>query len=354
MNVLDRYIGRTIAGSVGMVMAVLLALFFFAGLADEFHKLGRGSYDIVDALQYTVLQLPKWAYEFFPLGALLGAVIGLGTLASNSELIVMRAAGVSIGRIALGVMKTGLVLMLVAFVLGEVISPPVMQYATEQRVKAMAKEVSFNTTQGLWAREGNTFVNVRRVDQSGRLLDVHLYQFDDAHRMQVMTHARSALPHGDEWVLHGVQQARFGPEGMVTRSQKQMRWQTLLNRQVVNVVAVEPRTLAIWDLRRYIDYLHDNGLGGERYELAFWSKVVAPFTTGVMIFLAIPFVFGSLRTVPIGQRILGGFLVGMGFYLANQIAGHAALVYDLPPGLSAALPTVAVFVAAVLWLRRLR
>ncbi len=354
MNLLDRYVGRTIAASVAMVMAVLMALFFFAGLADEFHKLGRGTYGIGDALQYTVLQLPKWAYDFFPLGALLGAVIGLGTLASNSELIVMRAAGVSIARIALAVMKTGLLLMLLAFVLGEVISPPIMQYATEQRVKAMAKQVTFNTTQGLWAREGNTFVNVRRVDQSGRLLDVHLYQFDEGHRLQQLTHARSATPEGDEWLLRGVEQARFGPQGMVTRSQAKMQWETLLSRQVVNIVAVEPRTLAVWDLRRYIDYLHDNGLGGERYELAFWEKVVAPFTTGVMIFLAIPFVFGSLRTVAIGQRILGGFLVGMGFYLANQIAGHAALVYHLPALLSASLPTVLVFLAAAAWLRRLR
>lgn len=354
MSLLDRYIGKAVALNVSIVMAVLLALFFFVGFVEEADKIGRGRYTALSAMEYTLLRLPQQAYELFPLGALLGAVLGLGGLASNSELIVMRAAGVSLTRIAGAVMKTGLLLMLLMFLIGEVLAPPVVQYATERRVMALSAQISLNTGQGLWARDGDTFINVRRVESDGRLVGIRLYTFDEAQRMRRLIHAGSARFRDGQWRLRQVRQTDFEEDRLVSRRFPELAWESLLSPQLVNVVAVKPQTLALWDLKQYVEYLHDNGLSAERHELAYWSKLVAPFTTGAMVFLAIPFVFGSLRSVPMGQRVLGGFLVGVAFYIINLIASRAGLVYALPPFLSASLPTLLTFLLAAWWLRRVR
>lgn len=354
MSLLDRYIGRTVLLNVGIVMAVLLALFFFVGFVEEADKIGRGRYTTLSAMEYTLLRLPQQAYELFPLGALLGAVLGLGALASNSELIVMRASGMSLTRIAGAVMKTGLLLMALMFVIGEVLAPPVVQYATERRAMALSAQISLNTGQGLWARDGDTFINVRQVESDGRLVGIRLYDFDGDQRMRRLTHARSARFRDGQWRLRQVRQTDFGDTGLVSTELAELAWESLLSPQLVNVVAVKPQTLALWDLKQYIQYLHDNGLSAERHELAYWSKLVAPFTTGAMVFLAIPFVFGSLRSVPMGQRVLGGFLVGVAFYIVNLIASRAGLVYAVPPLLSASLPTAVTFAVGLWWLRRVR
>ena len=125
-----------------------------------------------------------------------------------------------------------------------------------------------------------------------------------------------------------------------------------MNPDVVNVVSVTPENLSIGKLRGYIDYLNDNALDSREYELWFWSKLIAPFTIAAMILLALPFVFGSLRNVGAGQRILVGFLLGLGFYIFNQLMAKLGLVYQFHPAIAASLPTLIVFIFAVYLLRR--
>ncbi len=352
MQILDRYIGRSVAVGVMMVMLVLLALYVFTSFAGEFGKIGRGSYTAWNAMEYILSQIPRRIYDFFPLSALLGTMIGLGGLASRSELVVVRAAGVSLIRIVVAVMKTGLMLMVVAVFIGEVVAPPVDQYVKIRRIKQLSEQITLNTSFGLWARDGTTFINIRRVESNGRLVGINLYQFDGHHRLQIQTHADTARHSGDAWTLHNVRRSIVTDAGVRVEHLPQLRWKTLLNPELIGVVSVSPQILPFWDLYAYIQYLHRNGLDASRYELTLWQKAVAPLTIAVMVLLAVPFVFGSLRSVGMGARILVGFLVGVSFYMLNQIAGHAGLVYHLPPVLSAAGPTVLALGFALYLLRR--
>lgn len=352
MRILDRYIGRSVAVSVMLVMLVLLALYVFTSFPGEYANVGRGSYTTWNALEYILSQLPRRIYDFFPLSALLGTMIGLGSLASRSELVTVRAAGVSLTRIVLAVMKTGLLLMIVAVFIGEVVAPPVDQYVKMRRIKQLSEQITLNTSYGLWARDGTTFINVRRVESTGRLVGINLYQFDGHHRLQVQTHADSARYQGKAWLLHNVRRSIITDAGVRREHLSQLTWQTLLNPELIGVVSVSPQVLPFWDLYTYVQYLHRNGLDASRYELALWQKAVAPLTIAAMVLLAIPFVFGSLRSVGMGARILVGFLLGVGFYMLNQIAGHAGLVYHLPPVVSATAPTLLALGFALYLLRR--
>ena len=354
MKIIDRYIGVIVASHTVVVMLVFLALFCFANFVGEMDSVGKGSYGLPQAALYVLFTLPSLIYQLFPPVALIGSMIGLGTLASNSELIVVRAAGVSMARIILSVMKVGVLLMLAAVIVGEWIAPKAEQYAQTMRSSALAERISLKTQTGFWARDGQSFIHVRDILPDSNLRDISVYDFDSRQRLQVVTHASAASYQNSKWLLQDVERSTISETGVSTDHLPRAEWCPLLSPTVLGVVAVKPEKLSAWGLYKYIDYLHDNGLSAERYELAFWKKIISPLATGVMVFLAIPFVFGGLRSVGIGQRILVGALVGIGFYLFNQTFGYVGLVYDMNPLFSAAFPVAAFFVAGVLLMRRVR
>ncbi len=354
MDILDRYVGRAVLNGVlgaAMVMMTLDTLVTFAG---ETGAIGKAHYTIWYAIAYVLLSMPQELYQYFPMIALLGTMFGLGMLANHSELIAMRAAGLSIVRITYAVLKTGLILAAIVIFIGEVIAPPAIQYAKLKRVSAMNEKISLNTDYGLWARDGNTYIHVRRVESNGHLVGINLYLLNDQQVLQQTVSAAGAEYKNDKWELQRVTMQTITPTGLKKTYSKTLQWETLLNPEVVNVVSVTPENLSVWRLRGYIDYLNENQLDASRYKLTFWTKIASPLTIAVMIVLAIPFVFGSLRDAGMGKRIVIGFMLGLSFYLFNTLSGQIGLVYKLPPILAATLPTLVVMVAGGYLLYRTR
>ncbi len=354
MTILDRYIGRTVLFGTLTALAVLLALYIFMTYIGELQKVGQADYTPLRALQFTLLTLPRWSGDLFPMAALIGALMGLGTLASNSELTVMRAAGISILRITWAVMKVALLMMMVVVVIGEGVASHAEQYAYKLRATALGKHVSVNTGSGLWIREGDNYINARTVYSNTRLGGIYLYRFDAAKRPLSLTYAPEASYENGHWVLKEAVQTRFGEPRITTHREEGMVWQGILDPGLIDVVAVEPQGLSSRELLRYIDYLEKNGLDSARYWVAFWSKLASPFATGAMMLLAIPFIFGSMRSASMGSRLLAGTLIGIGFYLFNRGLGQLGIVYSIPPFLSATLPTICAIVVVSYMLRRIR
>lgn len=354
MRLLDRHIGLSVAGSTLIVLLVLLALFSFGSFVAELAGVGKGDYTLAVAAEYVLLSMPRLAYQLFPVVALLGSVVGLGALASNNELLVMRAAGISVGRITYSVMKVGLLWVLAAVILGEFVAPVTDRYANTLHSSALTERFAITSENGLWARDGEDFIHIRDVLSDGLVGGITIYEFDDKQRLQGLTQANTAQFSSGKWLLHQVARSRIDPRGVATQHLQQLEWKSLLTPDMIDVVAVKPDSLSLKGLRDYIAYLRENGLSADHYQLAFWNKLVLPVTTAVMVFLSIPFIFGSLRSVGIGQRIFVGTLVGIGFYLLGQLFGYAGLLYQLPSAVSAALPTALFFMLAVIMVRRVR
>jgi len=352
MKILNQYIGTAVVSGALLVLAVLLALFSFVGFIGELEEVGKGSYQLLQAGEFIVLSLPRLAYELFPVSALLGSVIGLGIMASNNELLIIRAAGVSLQQIVISVMKAGLVLMILAGLLGEVIAPKSAQYAQALRTKALAQQTTFRTTNGFWTRDGLRYINVRAILPGGELSRVNIYEFDEQRRLRVATSAKSAIYQDDKWLLQDVNRSEISGNQVTTRQLHTMITSFLMNHEVLDVISIKPESLSAWGLYKYVNYLHENELNAGSYEMVLWSKIILPFSTGVMVFLSIPFVFGSLRSVGVGQRILVGTLVGIGFYIFNQIFSYVGLVYEMNPALSAILPTLLFFGLAMRMIRK--
>jgi lipopolysaccharide export system permease protein len=154
-GVLDRYIGKTIFNTIMMTLFMLVSLSGIIKFVDQLKKSGQGSYDALGAGLYTILSVPKDIQIFFPMAALLGALLGLGMLAQRSELV-MQASGFTRLQVALAVMKTAIPLVLLTMAIGEWVAPQGEQMARNYRAQQMYGGSLLSTQQGLWAKDGQT------------------------------------------------------------------------------------------------------------------------------------------------------------------------------------------------------
>jgi len=352
MSILDRYLGRAVILGSLFTLLVLSSLVMFFEFINELRSLS-GGYGIWEAAQFVFFLLPGRAYELLPTSVLLGALLSLGALAGNHELIVIRAAGLSIGKITLSVMKAGLLLMLLAIFLGEFVAPLAEQYAQTRRVQAQSGTFSVSR-QGFWARDGQRFISIGRVMPDLRVQDVKIYNFDDMHKLHSILSAKEGEYGNGVWNLRQVEDVRFEGNGFTRTTLEHRTWESLIHPETLESLAVSPNFLPMPALYQYITYLQDNRLDASRYELAFWIKLVKPFSALIMLLIAMPFVFGPLRSVGVGQRLLVGILLGLGFHLFNQALNYTVLGYGLNPLISALLPSLFFTVGGVLAIRKLR
>ncbi len=348
---LDRYIGIHVFLAILSVLGIIVGLALLFAFIDELGDV-EGSYGLFDALQYVLLTSPRRLYEMLPMAALIGCLIGLGTLASSSELTIMRAAGVSLGRIVLAVMKPMLILLVAGILIGEYVAPWTEDIAQAKRSLAQGAGEAQSSKRGLWHRQENEFVHVNAVQPGGVLVGVTRYRFDDERRLLSASFARRASYQGDHWQLQTLTTTHFrGDHTEVVRAPEE-RWDVQLTPQLLGTVVMEPEALSITGLWRYIHYLGEQGLNNGRYWLAFWTKVLQPAVTVALVLLAISFIFGPLRSVTLGQRIFTGVVVGFVFRIIQDLLGPASQVFGFSPLLAVVLPAGVCALIGVWLLRR--
>ena len=352
MKILDRYIGWTIIASTATVLAVLLVIFTFFGFLDQLEDLGRGTYGIGKVIVYVFFSTPNLAYQLFPMAALIGSLIGFGTMMRNGEIPVIRCVGVPKARVVYAVVKAGLVLLAVAMLIGEFIAPPAERFAHDYRAVAINDRITFKSENGFWARDGNSYINIREILPGDQLRDVYIYEFDNADKLRLSTYAEFARYTGREWVLQNIAQTELDADGIQKRTLPEAAWSSILKPDLLQMVTINPDSLSIWNLIKYSRFLNSNGQNAQRYEHMMWVKLTYPLATVVMVVLSVPMVMRANRTVSVGQRVLVGALIGLGFHLLNQAAGHLGVVYDIPPLLSATGPALLMSFAAFFLLAR--
>ncbi len=365
ISILDRYIGRRLLIGAAVVAGVLISLMTLVVLVDGLRDFGKGTFGLAELVEYVILSQPRRLYEVFPVVALVGSLMGLSSLAAHSELIALRAAGVSGARIVGAALKTGLLLVVAVAVLGEVVVPSAESRALEGRAKALA--TSLQTRQsGLWLRDGHGFVNLGEVLPNRTLLRLTMYDFQDVsppcnagsrncgidRRLQAMIHAERANLELHQWRLERVRISRLGDRGVKTETRDSLIWPSKLTPDVIAAFAVRSEALSLMQLRHYIQHLSRHGQETGRYRLAFWQRLMLPFAVAVMVLLATPFVFRHARSGGTAGRLFLGVLLGLGFLMANRSFGYLGLIYGVPPWLGAILPVVAFFLLSLWLLRR--
>jgi lipopolysaccharide export system permease protein len=339
---LNRYIGRTVTAAIFLVLLVIVGIDLLSELIDELKEI-RGDYDFVAVLKYVALVAPGSFYQYLPFAALVGCLAGLGNLASSSELVVMRASGVSVFRLVLAVIRPTLVLTLLGILVAEYVAPVSQQIAESHRAVAMQKSATIHSRHGMWHREGNEFMHFNAVQPNGVLFGVSIYEFDENQELSGNLYAERATFVNGGWSLEDVAEVRFSDNGAEKTVYPELRWDTELSPELLNILVLDPDDLSISGLWRYAVYLDKQGLNAGDYQLAFWNKILQPLTILGMVLIAISFIFGPLREVTMGYRVFIGVMVGIVFRTLQDILGPSSLVYGFDPIYASAIPIVICF-----------
>jgi lipopolysaccharide export system permease protein len=350
---LSRYVGRSVFKAIGLVLVIIVGFDAITAFIDEAGDISE-TYTFAQVGLYVLLTLPGRFYEFVPFAALIGCLIGLGQLAGSSELVVMRAAGVSIGRLVWTAMKPALIVAILGFCVGEYLAPRTEQLAESRRAMAQNPGESFGGQYGVWNREGNNFLHFNALESGGVVYGITLLQFDGKQRLQSALRARRASFQGDYWLMENVVRTKFSSWETTRVRHDTLRWDTGITPELLSLVVVSPEQLPLKDLYRYSRYLQQQGLDADDYQLAMWRKLLQPLAVGSLVLVAISFIFGPLREGTMGFRIFAGVIVGIVFQTSQDLLGPASLVFGFSPLYAALAPIVICFIAGLLLLSRAR
>jgi lipopolysaccharide export system permease protein len=357
MNILSRYVVRAVLAYTGLVMAVLLGLISLYIFITQQDEIGIGHYDVGDALVFTVLNLPQYAFDLLPIAALIGALFGLGNLARSLELVVMRASGLSVFRIAGWVAIAGLVIAACMWLIGEYVAPPLEHYARQQKMILKFNQFGLAGTRSIWAKDGETIVSVQQQSADNEFGGVLVFKLDPQHRLRSAGRANMASIGADgRWRLDGYQESDLGGDGgqITTRRVQEAELDTHLSPEFLGFAVVSPNSLPAAGLYSYMQHLRANDLDATLYETAFWSRIARTIAAVIIVMLALPFVFGPMRSTGMGARMVIGILIGAGFFFLAEVLESGGRVFGLPPYAIAWGPTALLAVITTAAIARVR
>jgi lipopolysaccharide export system permease protein len=355
MPILGNYVIRTILGYTALVMLVLLALgalFLFIGQQDD---IGTGGYTATQALLFVALNLPSYLFQLLPVGALIGSLLGLGNLARGSELVVMRASGVTTARFCVWLGLAGFILAVLMVGLGEFVAPPLEKYARQLKMFSKFSEFSFAGNRGAWVRDGDTIISIAQQSADARYGGVQVFRFDTGRRLLSVGRAESAsLDDANGWQLEGYSETRFTDAGTVTEQLPVKQLRTGLSAEFLGLAVVEPETMGLRDLRAYTAHLVRNNLDATAFEAAFWARIARVTALLFVVMLALPFALGPMRDSGQGARTVVGILIGAGFVLLSQTLESSGQLFDLSPVIVGWGPTLLLAALTTVLLARIR
>ena len=336
-----------------VALVAIIGLDLVAGIIDQMGDI-KGNYRFTDVLIYVATKLPSTIYEYIPLASLIGCLVGLGMLATNSEVVVMRASGISLIRIVFMVFKPVVIFVLIAALIGEYFSPYLDQLADSRRDYLRKGESALDSTSGFWAREGSEFIHFNAVFPGGVLFGVTRYKLDDERQLEEASFSSRATFNKTEgfWVEENVSSTLFVDQQTYTRKWVTREWQTELTPEVLTLNILPADALSAGALSDHIEYLDERKADAAKYRLAFWEKVFQPLSILGLVLVGIAFVFGPLRQATVGYRVFIGVLFGISFKLISDILGPLSIVFEMPPMLAILAPILICFAIGLVLLRR--
>lgn len=333
-----------------LVLSFLQILFTYLG---ELGSL-KPTYDAWQAFLYVIWGAPSYLYEILPVAALIGSVLGLGALASNSELIVMRSVGISLWRIVGWVMRSALLLIVLSFVLSEWVIPYTNEKA--QSIKSQRSVAALGEVKGYWSREGQRFIYIDYANSQGQLRNIQAIDFDQNYRLQSFVSAEQGQFIKDgQWTLKESHQVDLLAQGNAIKTDHEQQALGLaLQPKYVHMVTLDPDDLSPSQLVSFMQYLSEYSQIPKTYELAFWKKVTSPFALITLVLIACSFIFGPLRQQSMGFRLVIALFTGLGFFYLQDFLGYASLVYAPSPAWFVLLPILLMFAAGSYLLYRAR
>jgi LPS export ABC transporter permease LptG len=310
-NLLDVYVARQYLRILGMTVIAMLGLFYISTFIDLSDKWFKGQTTFAQILSFLWWSTPQFMAYIIALAVLLSALVTIGVLTKNSELIVMRACGVSLYRTAAP---------MVAFAL----AASAVLFGMEERVLAFANRRADQLKHLIRGGSAQTFDVLNRKWIVGRGGEVYHYQFFNprtrelnglslfefdsrTHALTRRVYAQRAVyrpaAEGPVWLLTAGWARSFAGKAAPSFEPFAESRMGLETADYFVTEVPEPRRMTYPQLSRYIGELRQSGYDVLEHEVELYRKVAFPFVTLVMTFIAVPF------AVTTGRR---GAMYGIG------------------------------------------
>ncbi|SSY70336.1 LPS export ABC transporter permease LptG [Alysiella crassa] len=340
MKLITKYLITRLATMSGYALLSILALYSFIDLLAEVGNIGEGSYTGWTAFQYIIMQMPARAYQLMPLATLIGGLLALSQLSSNSELAVIKTSGLSTANIIGIILKFSAIFAVLTILLGELLAPELSRRADTLKASAKSGSLTASAT-GVWLKQADSMVNIAAMLPDNTLTGIKIWRYNPDFQLTEIIAAESAQVSDNKWILHNTRSSQIGEKQVHTQHAAQMDWQTNVNKDLLTVLRVKPEQMSFTALTRYIDYLKKNNQDTKAYDVAWWNKLVYPITTMVMSLVALAFTPNSGRHSNMGLKLFGGICLGLLFFFTGRLFGFTTQLYGVPAFFSAVLPTAA-------------
>jgi lipopolysaccharide export system permease protein len=366
MNTLRRLIHREMLITVAFVALAFLGLFSFFDLVEELGDVGKGNpaspYRLSHAALFVLMWTPNRLYELMPIAVLIGSIIVMARFAQSSEFTILRTSGMGPWRALRTLLALGVVFTLLTFALGDYLAP--LSTRTAQLLKSrFLGQITVGQT-GAWLKERQAFssvaVNVGSLSGATSMRNIKIFEFNSKGLLVSSIEAQSGeFAEDAAWMLHGVKRTEFlvtsedvkpgSPSARVQhdRFEANYRWPTQLNAEMVSVALLKPERMSTIDLYQYTQHLQANGQTSQRYEIEFWRKVFYPLSCIVMVVLALPFAYLHFRSSSISGYVFAGVMIGISFFLLNNVFGYVGNINNWQPWIAAAIPGLMYSIASL-------
>ena len=355
MSVLGRYVARTVLGAILLVMAVLLVLGALFNFISEQSAIGVGHYDMIEGLVHSLLTVPRFALNVYPVGVLIGAMLGVGALARSHELTAMRSGGMSKWRLAGTLLGCGALLLLADLAMGEFVAPRLEQLADERKALARYDNLSLAGAGGAWVRDGNRIINIAERSSVSEFGGMLVFELSADNRLAAVAHAHRATQGiGTNWELGDYAESRFSADSVDSQHEARHSLASAASVGFLQLAVVDPSEMSFGALYRAIRYLHTNDLDTRSYQLALWSDLARSVAIPFAVLFALPFGFGTMRSAGSGARSTLGLGIGLLYFFLQRTIESGTVAFSLNPLLLAWVPTLLLGLAAAMLLLRAR
>ncbi len=358
MRTARRYLAREIYRSCTVVLLALLGLFTFFALVDDLDNVGD-KFTMMALLYMQALAIPTRLYDLLPIGLLIGAILALAGLAQRNELVILRVSGVSGMRLLRTLWIVTIPLMIGATLLSEYVTPWAEIKSGEASLTFRGKAGGERLKSGYWFKEptasgGTRIINIATLNGNSEVSGITMYEFDKGLTLSTLSTADSGQFTKNDLLLKNVTETRLDPKAAdalanarnpehppatVVKVPERVIDTSLTQERLIARV-LTPERMSIVTLLDYVSYLRDNQLQYGRQLVALWRKLAYPFTLLVMMTIAAPIGLMQTRRGGVGAKVFLGILLGVGFFMINQLALNVGMLGKWQPWVTALGPNI--------------
>ncbi len=351
MIILYRYLFTRFLIGLLVSLTVLVSIEVFFSFTAELKYLGQGNFGMESILKYSILSLPKSILIMFPYAVLIGSMLSLGAMAADMEFISMHSSGISITKIITIILIQAFLLSALFYTVADSVVPEYTSKAENKKNTALNKKIIYKNN-GVWFKDKNTFIKINEIYSDENLKSIIMYKYDSDNVLLSIKTIKEATYMNSKWNLKGIEETFLNEIPVSKKYSYEEITSSFIDKKLINIKTHKSESLSLTDVVRNINYLKNNGLDTDVQKKIFWEKIFKPFSTIIMLFLAMPFIFGKHRSSNLSKRIVLGLFIGIIFFIVTSMLPNLGMVLGIMPFINVLLPHVVFIIIGLILLNR--